>query len=44
VRRCLTRRGLLKRAGTLGAAMKCTNMSELDRYVDRPYRRGWSLD
>ena len=26
-----------------GAAMKCTNRPELNRYVDREYRKGWSL-
>ena len=26
-----------------GQAMKCTNIPELDTYIQRPYREGWSL-
>jgi len=38
------RAGLNKPVEWDGAKMKCTNMPELDQYVDRPYRQGWTLD
>lgn len=37
------RAGLNRRVEWDGANMKCTNLPELNRYVDPPYRKGWSL-
>lgn len=37
------RAGLNRRVAWDGANMKCTNLPELNRYVDPPYRKGWSL-
>ena len=37
------RAGLNKPVQWDGANVKCTNMPELDQYVKREYRQGWSL-
>jgi predicted dehydrogenase len=37
------RAGVGKKVEWDGAAMKCTNMPELNQYVKREYRKGWTL-